>query len=287
VLIFGVKNSTQRPKDAGSLLKPFILLAAVQLGVPLNYRYESRPLTIVPKHGRAWSVKNANNQYRGWITIADALVFSDNAVYAQLLCDIGIEPVARLLTSVGIPTHDATLALSTGAMRPGVSPLQLCTAYSIFSSLGAFWPATFINTVETERNKRLWQDTTQGVQICSSSTATAIRAVLRRVNDEGTGFLPTLPSGLAAKTGTSISGGWHVSFDDIHRVLTWTETDFLPVGISQYSGKGVSAKILAGRIWRLLRHPRLGFSELFSVFAGVDSMSVRDLLWVESQFQGI
>jgi hypothetical protein len=107
------------------------------------------------------------------------------------------------------------------------------------------------------------------------------------VNDEGTGFLQTLPPGLAAKTGTSVSGGWHVSFDDVHRVLTWTESDFLPVGIFQYSGKGVSAKALAGRIWELLRHPQLGFSELFSVFAGVDSMSVKDLLWVESQFHVI
>jgi hypothetical protein len=90
-------------------------------------------------------------------------------------------------------------------------------------------------------------------------------------------------AGLAAKTGTSISGGWHVSLNDVYRVLTWTESDFLPVGISQYPGKAVSAKSLASRIWRLLGKSRLGFSQVFSLFAGVDSMSPRDLLWVEGE----
>ncbi len=278
-------SATSGCLQPGSLLKPFILLAALQKGIPLEYKYESRPLTIQPKYGKPWAVRNAQNHYRGWITIADALVFSDNTVYAQLLLDIGVESVARLLRAVGILAGTGTLALSTGAIRQGVSPLQICTSYSIFSSLGTFWPSAIVNSAETEEHKTVWHNTTQGLQVCSSSMASSIASLLRRVNDEGTGVLSTLPRGLAAKTGTSVSGGWHVSFDDVYRVLTWTESDFLPVGIDQYSGKAVSAKELAGRIWRLLRRSKLGFSELFSVLAGVDSMSVRELLWVENEFQ--
>jgi hypothetical protein len=87
-------------------------------------------------------------------------------------------------------------------------------------------------------------------------------------------------------TGTSISGSWYASFDDVYRVLTWTESDFHPFGISRYfPSKGVSAKILAERIWNLLGRTALSFGELFSSFAGAESMSVRDLLWVEDQFQ--
>jgi penicillin-binding protein 1A len=78
-------SATNGCLQPGSLLKPFILLAALQRGIPLDYKYESRPLTICPKHGRPWSVKNADDRYRGWMTIADALVFSDNTVYAQFV----------------------------------------------------------------------------------------------------------------------------------------------------------------------------------------------------------
>jgi membrane peptidoglycan carboxypeptidase len=206
-------------------------------------------------------------------------------VYAQLVLDIGVDRVRQLLTAAGIPARNATPAVSAGAIRPGVSPLQMCAAYSVFSAGGRFLPSTIVTQVADEHSAMLWQHVPASVRICSPATAAAVTSVLRRVNSEGTGVLPLPRAGLAAKTGTSISGGWHVSFDDVYRVLTWAESDFLPVGISQYTSKAVSAKSLASRIWRLLGQSRLGFSEMFSLFAGVDSMSVRDLLWVEDQFQ--
>jgi penicillin-binding protein 1A len=269
----------------GSLLKPFILLAAFEAGVPLNQRYQSRPLDIRFKYGRPWIVRNAGDRYRGWMTVSDALIVSDNTVYVQLLLEIGIDRVRRLLDAVGISCENATPALATGSIRPGVSPLQICSAYSVFSAGGTFFPNTMIKWIADESGTRVWEDRPSPVTICSSTSAGAVSEVLRRVNSEGTGVLPVPRPGLAAKTGTSSSGGWHVSFDDAHRLLTWTESDFFPVGISQYPHKAVSAKALSSRIWRLLARPKLGFSELFSLFAGVDSMSVRDLLWMEDQFQ--
>ena len=123
------------------------------------------------------------------------------------------------------------------------------------------------------------------MQVCPQSSADLVTAVLRRVSKEGTGVLPLNHSGIAAKTGSSMSGSWYMSFDDVYRVLTWTESDFQSGASRYYPAKGVSAKMLAARVWVLLKNPKLNFRELSGVFAGVESMNVRDLLWMEAEFQ--
>jgi penicillin-binding protein 1A len=280
-------SATDGYLQPGSLLKPFILLAAIQKGVPIDYKFESRPLRIQLGGGKTWDVRNAGGEYHGQITIADALIRSDNTVYAQLLLDIGAEQLLRLLRTAGLPIKHATPALSTGAVRPGLSPLQICSAYSVFSSFGTFIPSSIVSRVVDERGTCLWNNESKSLRLCTHDDAKAVVTILQKVSEQGTGILPHPQTGLAAKTGTSISGGWYMSFSDTWRVLTWTESDFLPVGVTQYSDKAVSAKVLASRIWQLLEKPALGFSELYSVFAGVDIMSVRDLLWIEDEFQRI
>jgi penicillin-binding protein 1A len=268
----------------GSVLKPFILLAALHAGLTLDQRYESKPLQVELPNRMIWTVRNAGGRYLGAITVADALVLSDNTVYAQLLLDTGIERVQRLLATVGMAGRVLTPALSTGAIRPGLSPLEVSSAYSAFSASGLFFKPSLISRIVAE-SKTVWEHRVPPVRACTDELSRLVTTVLQRVSSHGTGLLPDPISGLAAKTGTSISGGWYVSYDESYRVLTWTEADFLPVGVRRYSEKGVSAKLLANRIWQLLRGRRRGLSELFGAFSGVNEMSVRDLLWVDEQFR--
>jgi penicillin-binding protein 1A len=269
----------------GSLLKPFVLLAALQKGISIDSKFESRPLDLRFADGRRWVVRNAGNKYYGNITLSDAMVHSDNTVYAQLMLEIGFETVLELLNRCGFSMKSATPALCVGAVRPGLSPLQVCAAYSVFSTNGSFVPSSIVSSIADEHGQYLWKQEASAMQVCSRENASIVVDTLKRVSKEGTGKLTVPRPCLAAKTGTSISGAWHMSFDDTYRVLTWTESDFLSVRNVGYSGKGVTAKSLATRIWSLLGRTRLGLIELCSVFAGVDSMSVRELLWVESEFQ--
>ncbi len=270
----------------GSLLKPFILLAALQQGISPEKQYESHPLAIKLDGGRVWNVRNAAERYGGLMSIADATVHSDNTVYAQLLQDVGLTRVQRMLTDVGIPTRRPALSLSTGAISPGVSPLQICNAYSAISANGYSYPHSIIRRITEENGTVLFDNNTAGRRVCTSCHASTVKAILRRVVLEGTGRLRANHCGLAAKTGTSDSGQWYASFDNVYRVLTWTESDFTPFGSPFYYGKATSAKELADRIWRLLRNQRLGFQELYSSFECVHKLTVLDLLWVEDQFQG-
>lgn len=268
----------------GSVLKPFILLAALESGVDLDTRYDSRPLEVRLSPRRLWIVRNAAERYLGSISLADALVVSDNTVFARLLLSIGIGPVQRLLRLVGLPWKGLTPALSTGAIRPGVSPLQLCSAYSIFSNRGLFTSGQILSTV-AGAGRRIWSAPSQPVQVCSEASSKQLTAVMRRVVTEGTGALPSLVGGIAAKTGSSISGSWYASYDDSYRVLTWTDADFGLVTSKRFSTKGVTARLLADRLWGLLRGPRLVFGETLGSFGGVDFMAPAELLWVERELR--
>lgn len=268
----------------GSVLKPFVLMAALERGMGLDQKFESRPLCLQLDAGRTWTVRNAGDRYFGPITIADALVLSDNTVYAQLLLKIGVDPVRQLLEKAGIRLKSLTPALSTGATRPGLSPIQVCSAYSLFSCAGRFFHPEIVSRI-VEEDGSAWSNPVKPVQVCTPNLSSLVTGVLQRVAREGTGSLRYQHPRLASKTGTSASGGWYVSYDESFRLLTWTETDFSPGPNGKYPSKGVSAKALADRIWTLLSGPRRGFGTLFGAFAGVDHMSTRDLLWVEQQFQ--
>jgi penicillin-binding protein 1A len=278
-------SATNGYLQPGSLLKPFVLLAAIQKGIPVDHKFDSRPLRIRLTGGETWDVRNAGNKYRGQITIAEGLIHSDNTVYAQLLLEVGLGRTLQLLRMAGLPIKHATPALSTGAIRPGLSALQVCSAYSVFSSYGTFIPSSIVTRVVDENGTRLWTDVSTIAHVCSHYDATTVVKILKRVCQEGTGVLPLVQDELAAKTGTSVSGSWYMSFNSTYRVLTWIESDFQQTGITQFPEKAVSAKALANRIWQLLGRSTLGFSELYSALAGVDRMSVRDLYWIEDEFQ--
>jgi len=268
----------------GSVLKPFVLVAALQHGFTLETRFESRPLTVHLPDGADWTVRNNRDRYHGKISIADALVLSDNTVYAQLFLELGAARVQEVLESVGLRLEVLTPALTTGATRPGLSPLQVCAAYSIFSCDGVFVPPTFVAEIRDE-DGAVSCCSTETRRVCDPAVSRAVSSVLRRVTRDGTGWLPHRFVGLASKTGSSASGGWYASYDESFRVLTWTDSDFLEVPSTPYAAKGVSAKMLADRIWSLLRAPGQVFSTLFGAFGPVDYLNVRDLLWLEREFQ--
>ena len=275
-------NGTLQP---GSLLKPFVLLAALQRGVSMDRKYESRPIELPLPNGQNWRVRNAGDRYYGNITLSDALVLSDNTVYAQLMLEIGVDPVLQILSRCGVSLEHATPALCLGAVRPGLSPLQICTAYSVFSARGLFFPSSIVSSITDEDGKCLWHEDPHSIPVCTVGDSSTVVEILRRASKEGTGRIRVPQPRLAAKTGTSCSGSWHLSFSDNYRILTWTDTTFLSPNNFAYSGKGVTAKALASRIWTLLSKAPLGFTQLYGIFAGVDSLNVKDLLWMESEFE--
>ena len=82
--------------------------------------------------------QNFDRQYRGQVTMYDAVVNSYNIPPVWLLHEIGIENGVRTVERFGIPLekNDQNLGLALGGLHQGTSPLLMAQAFSAFPNDG-------------------------------------------------------------------------------------------------------------------------------------------------------
>ena len=108
--------ATQGHRQPGSAFKPFVLATAMTKGIS-----PGTPFVSEPKHftlggpDSDWNVSNFDDLYLGKISLEKATVYSDNAVYADLMMRIGPSDVADMAHKAG---HQDILQRPAGD-RPG------------------------------------------------------------------------------------------------------------------------------------------------------------------------
>jgi len=94
-------RATQALRQTGSAFKPFVYAAALDLGYTMNSVIEDAPLTLYVKGSGNWSPKNYTPEYRGMITLTDALVHSVNTATVRLSQAVGLEAVQKVASDFG------------------------------------------------------------------------------------------------------------------------------------------------------------------------------------------
>lgn len=294
----------------GSTLKPFILAEALKQGFSLESKFESKKLCIDLGGGRKWEVKNFNDIYRGKISLAEALIYSDNTVFAQLVLQLDINRLKEFLKAVGIDIGIPTPALATGCTSKGISPLQIAAAYTVFSNKGYYLPPNPIIELKTITGEKLFESKVSPRHAIENIIASEIDEVLKRVAIEGTGIFEkiTVPN-LRAKTGTTATDSWYVSYDDKYHLLTWVgekskyecnngeqDHDKFQQQVEKIQPikketaceirkpeKAITAKLLAERIWKYLM-TKNNLSEFFEIAKGIDKLNSAQAAELEEYF---
>jgi penicillin-binding protein 1A len=125
---------TQSKRQPGSVMKPFVYLAAFRQGtLDLDTLVPDEPISIVgsPDSPVKW-IANYDNQFKGMIPARQALAESRNAVAIWLVQQIGIDSLVETARGLGIRTplqHYETTAL--GASE--VTLLELANAYRLMA----------------------------------------------------------------------------------------------------------------------------------------------------------
>jgi penicillin-binding protein 1A len=126
-------RATDAFRQPGSAFKPFVYLAALEQGLtPATVRNDA------PVQFGDWSPENYSREYRGPVTLADALALSLNTIAAQLAYEVGPQRVINTAQRLGIQSEmerNASIALGTSE----VSPLELTAAYAPFANGGFAW----------------------------------------------------------------------------------------------------------------------------------------------------
>lgn len=114
--------------NVGSTLKPFVYCFLREQGVNQD---EIFPSTY---NNLNWDVREASF-FKGYLSIDDALYFSNNNVFINAADKVGVEKVLEYLSRfLNKPLSSFTLSSLLGATEDGISLYELCLVYSTFFS---------------------------------------------------------------------------------------------------------------------------------------------------------
>jgi penicillin-binding protein 1A len=216
-------RATIAKRQPGSAFKPFVFLAAIERGLTPDTVREDAPVSI-----KGWNPENYSRDYRGPVTLRDALALSLNTVAVRLGMEVGPKAVVQTAQRLGIASPlqaNASIALGTSE----VTPLELVGAYAAFANGGKGVIPYVIAQVKTGAGKVLYSRAEGGLgQVIDASAVAAMNAMMRETFVSGTARSGAI-SGLdtAGKTGTSqdFRDAWFVGYTSSLVAGVWLGND--------------------------------------------------------------
>ncbi|WP_019393902.1 transglycosylase domain-containing protein [Priestia filamentosa] len=147
---------------------------------------------------------NAHEEYRGKITMYDALKDSVNTSAVWTLNKLGVPKSKEYLEKLHMPIEDNGLAIALGGLREGVTPLQIASAYQTFANGGVHVEPHFITKIQTADGEAVKKtEKVKKERVFSKQTSWYMTKMLQAVVEDGTATAGTFSGALAGKTGTT------------------------------------------------------------------------------------
>ena len=227
-------RATQAMRQPGSVFKPFVFQAAISSGIPASHVVIDSPLMMEQADGSIWSPKNYSGDFRGPMSLRDALKLSVNIVTVKLALEVGMETVVQYAQRMGLTTPLPRYpAVAIGAAE--VIPMQVMEAYSVWANRGTRVEPRPILRVEDSRGRVLWESVPERQQVLDSLSTWIMTDLMRDVVDHGSGYTirdpgrGALPHTLAAagKTGTTndATDVWFVGYTPDLLAAVWLGFD--------------------------------------------------------------
>ena len=238
-------NATLAPRQAGSTIKPFTYLLAVQkLGLKPDDGVLDLPVGYQTDRETPYEPKDYDDSYHGPVRIADALASSINIPAVRIAERVGVPDLLDFLHAVGMrsltesPDHYG-LALTLGVGE--VSLYELTRAYGIFAHQGQYCDIRILSDAPPDACH----------PVAETGAVDTISTILssRYARLKGFPIDSTLDFGekkVTLKTGTSrnFRDNWTVGYDDSILLGVWAGNK------DGENMKGVSGATGAGEIFR-------------------------------------
>ncbi|MBL3593830.1 MAG: PBP1A family penicillin-binding protein [Synergistaceae bacterium] len=235
-------RAIQAYRQPGSAFKPFVYAAALQEGLrPVDHVLDA---PLIYENG--WEPKNYSEEFKGEITLLEALTHSYNVSTIRVAESIGIGKVIAMARNLGITSphlpHDLSLSLGSGS----VTPLELAQAYCPFANGGFRVTPYFIREIRSHDGEILEQQGPQMSQAISSELAAEMQGMLKNVVRAGTGRSVAIKGmEVFGKTGTTNewSDAWFVGgVPGVVAVVYAGHDDHKPLG-NRATGSSVAAPV--------------------------------------------
>src|SRR3954463_15290795 len=228
-------------RQPGSVFKPFVYLAAFERGVAEG-RTDFTPAALTLDapmtfdfNGQIWEPKNYED-YDGEITWRQALARSRNLGTIQVGYQVGFDNVAALWRRVGVGTPpQAYPSIALGVFE--LTPLEVATAYTLFTNNGTIRPLHTIDRIDTP-GKEFRPAALKLREVARPDTTFLVTNMMRSVLNEGTGAgarAAGFTADAAGKSGTTndLRDAWFVGFTPELLTVVWVGLDDnMPLGLS-------------------------------------------------------
>ncbi len=188
---------TQAQRQPGSTFKGFVYTAAIASGISPNKSYLDTPYMV-----EGYEPKNYSRNYRGWLSMRDALTSSINVIAVKVLIDVGFEPIIKLAHQMGIKSPLTPIySLALGSSE--VNLLELTSAYGTLATQGSHTEVHGIRRILNRRGEIIYAAEYKPHRVLDQGSAAIMTWMLENVVQSGTGRAAQLDRPVAGKTGTS------------------------------------------------------------------------------------
>jgi len=230
-------RATQAQRQVGSLFKPFVYAAAIDRGYTTQSLLDDSPASFTAGPNQPpYEPRNYDREYRGMITLRDALEDSRNVPTVRLMAALGPREVVNYAKRLGVTSPlPEYLSVAIGAAEGSL--IEMTAAYAAFANQGVRMTPISILDVVGRDGTILEQHRAEPHEAIRADTAYITTSMLEGVIQHGTGqAAKVLDWPLAGKTGTTddYSDAWFIGFDPNISVGVWVGFDQKkPIGTNQ------------------------------------------------------
>lgn len=249
---------TMMKRQPGSAFKPFIYQTALDLGYNPASRLTDLARTFqYYQNGKKkiWAPKNYEHDFKGFITLREALVHSRNLATINLVADIGVKTIRRRLSLLDVKKIPRDMSIALGNLP--ISPQKMAQIYTVFSNGGHMIEPRLVSKIVSREKAVLYETKPKEIaNFTRPEQAYLMTSILEDVIKRGTGRKAAVKGiELAGKTGTTNDGvdTWFCGYSPTITTIVWYGRDSnKPLGRKATGGK-VSAPVFADFYRRVVK----------------------------------
>ena len=241
---------TMTRRQPGSVFKPFIYQTALDMGYNPASKLTDLARTFVyykNGHRKIWAPKNYERDFKGFITLREALVHSRNLATINLVYDLGIETIRKRLKLLDVKNIPNDLSIALGNLA--LSPQKMAQIYTVFSNYGHMIEPRLVSKIVSKEGAVIYETKPKEIlDFTRPEQAYLMTSILEDVIKRGTGRKAAVKGiELAGKTGTTNDGvdTWFCGYSPTVTTIVWYGRDSnRPIG-RHATGGSVAAPAFA------------------------------------------
>ena len=251
-------RATMTKRQPGSAFKPFVYQTALDLGYNPASKLTDLSRTFKYKQNgkvKTWTPKNYERDFKGFITLREALVESRNLATVNLVYDIGVDKIINRLALLDVKNIPNDLSISLGNLA--LSPLKMAQIYTVFSNYGHMIEPRLISKVISKNKTVIYESKPKEIaNFTKPEQAYLMTSILQDVIKRGTGKRAKVDGiELAGKTGTTNNyiDAWFCGYSPSITTIIWYGRDKYKTIFKGATGGRVAAPVFASFYKKLLK----------------------------------